>query len=138
VSAVYSSNALHAQHKRILGQVPRVAQAVLLPELSEQILHAAHARVVVGEVALKEGVDAAAHDEPHDGAQIASAKAGSYPRDTQVGEAEDGEHTAREHAEQLKRVPFVGEVAHNLGFDREVGCRLPGQESKIAGRHGGC
>jgi hypothetical protein len=70
----YSSDRLHTQHKGVLGEVARVAQAVLLPQLAEQVLHAAHGAEVVGEVALEKGVDAAAEDEPHDGREVAVAQ----------------------------------------------------------------
>lgn len=60
VELTYSRDGLHAQDKGVLGQVARVAEGVLLPQLAKQILHAAHALEVVGKVALEEQVDAAA------------------------------------------------------------------------------
>ena len=56
----YSGDSLHAQNESVLGQVARVAEGVLLPQLAKQVLHAAHVPEVVGKVALEERVDAAA------------------------------------------------------------------------------
>jgi hypothetical protein len=54
----YGRNGLHAEHKGILGKVARVGERVLLPQLTKQILHAAHIAEVVGKVPFKEQMDA--------------------------------------------------------------------------------
>lgn len=47
----YSSDGLHAEHEGVRGQVARVGEGVLLPELPKEILFWAHQGVVDGEVA---------------------------------------------------------------------------------------
>jgi hypothetical protein len=132
----YSSDSLHAEHKGVLGQIARVAQAVLLPQLAKQVLHAAHGAEVVGKVALEEGVDAAAEHKPHDGGQVAVAERRSDALDERVRDAEDGGTAGGKHADQLKRVPFVGEVARDLGLDGVVGVVLAREEGEVACCHG--
>jgi hypothetical protein len=131
----YSSDSLHAEDKGILCQVPRVAQTVLLPQLSKQILHASHGPEVDGEVSLEKGVDAAAEHEPHDGGQVAIAERWSYPLDEDECDTEDGSASSSKHADQLKRVPLVGEIAHNLGLNGVVRVVLPREEREVAGGH---
>lgn len=71
-SSTYSSDGLHAEDKGVLRQVSGVGQRILLPELPEKILQAAHAPEVVRKVSFKQQVDAAAQDKPHDCRQIRS------------------------------------------------------------------
>lgn len=47
----YSSDGLHAKDEGVRGQVARVGEGVLLPELSEEVLFWAHQGVIEGEVA---------------------------------------------------------------------------------------
>lgn len=42
----YRGDRLHAQHKRIRGEVPRVRESIFLPQLTEQILGRSHARMI--------------------------------------------------------------------------------------------
>lgn len=46
----YSSDGLHAKDEGVRGEVARVGEGVLLPELSKEILFRAHQGVVDGEV----------------------------------------------------------------------------------------
>lgn len=82
-------------------------------------------------------MDAAAEHKPHDGRQVAVAQVRPDALDESVRDAEDARTARREHAEQLKRVPFVGEVAGNLGLDGVVGMVLARLEREVAGGHGG-
>lgn len=134
----YSSDRLHAQHKGVLGQVARVAQGVLLPQLAEQVVGAAHATEVVGKVALEERVDAAAQDEPHDGREVTGAGIGAQPLDHGIRRAEDGDQTRREDGEQLDGAPFVGQVADNLDLEGVVGVLARGQVGEVCSSHCGC
>jgi hypothetical protein len=61
--STYHSARLHAQHQRIGGQVARVGQSVLLPELGQEGLRAGEAVVVQHEVALEDDVDGARWEE---------------------------------------------------------------------------
>jgi hypothetical protein len=131
----YSSNSLHAKHKGILGQISRVAQTVLLPQLAKQVLHATHGPEVVGKVALEEGVNASTQHKPHDGGQVSVAKRRPYALDERVRDAEDGGATSSKHADQLQRVPFVGKVTSNLGLDGVVRVYLPREEGEVSGSH---
>jgi hypothetical protein len=81
-------------------------------------------------------MDAAAHDEPHDGRQVSRAQRRADALHNHVRNAEDGGDARNEHGEQLERVPFVREVARDLGLDGEVGVDLPREEREVAGRHG--
>ncbi len=130
----YSSDGFHAQDKSILGQVARVAQRVLLPQLAEQILHAAHASEVVGEVALEERVDAPAQHEPHHDGHVRLAGARAQSHEDGIGDAEDDGAPRREHANQLERVPVVGDVAHDLDAEGVVG--VQGHRRGRIGSHG--
>ena len=65
--AYYRGDGLHAQHERVLGQVPRVRERVLLPELAEEGLQPAHGAEVDDVVPLEEEVDAPAEHEPQEG-----------------------------------------------------------------------
>lgn len=47
----YGGDGLHAENEGVRGQVARVGEGVLLPELSKEILFRAHQGVVDGEVA---------------------------------------------------------------------------------------
>jgi hypothetical protein len=132
----YGGDRLHAEHKGVLGQVARVAQAVLLPQLAKQILHAAHGAEVVGEVALEKGVDASAQDEPHDGREVAVAERGPDPLDEGERDAKDDGAAACEHADQLERGPFVQDEACDRGADGVVRVVLPREEGEVAGCHG--
>lgn len=134
--ATDSRDSLHTKDKGVLGKVARVAQAVLLPQLAKQVLHATHGPEVVGEVALKKGVNAPAQDEPHDGREIAAAQRWSDLLHQDIGDAEDDCAARRKHGEQLQRVPFVGQVAHDLRLDGIVGVDLPREEREVAGSHG--
>jgi hypothetical protein len=134
-SGTYGGDSLHAEHKGVLGQVARVAQAVLLPQLAEQILHAAHGAEVVGEVALEKGVDAAAQDEPHDGREVAVAERGPDLLDEAVRDAKDDDAAGHEHADQLERVPFVQDEACDGGANGVVRVVLPREEGEVAGCH---
>lgn len=125
----YGSNGLHAQDEGVLGEVAGVAEGVLLPELAKQVLHAAHVPEVVGKVALEERVDAAAQHEPHHDGHIGIAGVGSRPHQDCIRDAEDGSAARGEHADQLKRVPLVGHVAHDLDAERVV---------RVQRRCGGC
>lgn len=58
------SDRLHTENKGILGQISRVGQGVLLPQLAKNGLKTAHGAKVDDIVALKEEVDASAQDEP--------------------------------------------------------------------------
>ena len=120
IKKTYSSDCLHAQDEGVLGQVARVAEGVLLPQLAKQILHAAHAPEVVGEVALEERVDAAAQHEPHHDRHVRVAGVGPCPHQDRVGDAEDNSAPRREHAEQLNRVELIGHVTHDLYTERVV------------------
>lgn len=131
----YGSDCLHAQHKRILGQIARVAQTVLLPQLAKQVLLTAHPPEVVGKVALEEQMNAAAKNEPHDGRQVAIAQTGAHPLDNHEGDAENDGATSGEHANQLQCVPLIRKVSYNLRLDRVVWVHLPGQEGKVASCH---
>jgi hypothetical protein len=131
----YSSNSLHAKHKGILGQVPRVAQAVLLPQLAKQILHASHGPEVVCKVAFEKRVDASTQHKPHDGGEVPVAESRPYLLDDNKRDAENGSASGGKHADQLKRVPPVGKVACNLGFDGVVRVVLPGEQREVAGSH---
>jgi hypothetical protein len=134
-SATYGGDSLHAEHKGVLGQVPRVAQTVLLPQLAKEILHAAHGPEVVGEVALEKGVNAATQHKPHDGREITVAECRPHPLDEGIGNAKDDSAATSKHADQLERVPFVRDEACNLGLDGVVGVVLPREEGEVAGRH---
>jgi hypothetical protein len=135
VLVTYSSDSLHTEDKGILSKVPGVAQTVLLPQLAKQIVHASHGPEVDGKVSLEEGVDASAEHEPHDGGQVAVAETWSYPLDEHICNTEDGSASSSKHADQLKRVPLVGEVACNLGLDGVVRVVLPREEREVAGSH---
>jgi hypothetical protein len=119
-----------------LGQVARVAQAVLLPQLAKQVLHAAHGPEVVGKVALEKGVDTSAQHKPHDGREVTVAERRPYPLDDGKGDPEDDSASSSKHADQLERVPFVGDEACNLGLDGVVRVVLPREEGEVAGGHG--
>jgi hypothetical protein len=135
VSVTYSSDSLHTEDESILCQVPGVAQTVLLPQLAKQILHASHGPEVDGKVSLEKGVDAPAEHKPHDGGQVAVAETWSYPLDEDVCNTEDGSTSSSKHADQLKGVPLVGEVACNLGLNGVVRVVLPREEREVAGGH---
>jgi hypothetical protein len=131
----YSSDSLHAQYKGTLRQVPRVAQAVLLPQLAEQVLHASHVPEVVGEVALEKGVDASAQHKPHNSSKIRVTERQSYPLNENVGDGEDDSASGSKHADQLQRVPLIGKIAYNLRLDGLVRVLLPEEQCEIAGGH---
>lgn len=56
----YGRDGLHAQYKRILGEVARVRERVLLPELAKEILLVAHASKIVGKISFKKQMYASA------------------------------------------------------------------------------
>jgi len=133
----YSSDRLHAQHKGVLGQVARVAQGVLLPQLAKQVVCAAHVAEVVGKVALEERVDAAAEHKPQDGRVVGSAGVRPRALDHGVGAAEDGGNACAEDGQQLDGAPLVGQVAHNLYLERVVGVRARCEARRVGSCHGG-
>ena len=57
----YCSDGLHAEHKRVAGQITRVGHGVFFPQLPEKVLPPGHACVVEREVAFEEEVDGAAY-----------------------------------------------------------------------------
>lgn len=132
----YSSDRLHAENKGVLGEVARVAQRVLLPQLAEEVVHAAHVPEVVGKVALKERVYASAQDEPHDDSQVRGAGIGAQTLDHDICHAEDGDTSSREHEQQVKRARLVGQVANNFLLDGVVGMRARGGHRRIGFGHG--
>ena len=131
----YSSDRLHAENKSVLGEVARVAQSVLLPQLAKKIVHATHVPEVVGKVALKERVYASAQDEPHDGSQVRGAGIGAQTLDHDIRYAEDGDASSREHEQQVKRARLVGQVANNLLLYGVVRMRARGHR-RIGFGHG--
>jgi len=139
VKKTYGGDGLHTQDEGVLRQVPRVAQTVFLPQLAEQILHASHGPEIDGEVSLEKGVNASTQHKPHDGGEITVAERWPYPLDEYKRDGEDGNASSDEHADQLKCIPFVGEVARDLGLDGVVRVVLAREESEVAGGHGeGC
>ena len=132
----YGSDRLHAQHKGVLGQVARVAQGVLLPQLAKQVVGAAHVAEVVGKVALEEGVDGAAQDEPHNGRHVTRAGIGPQALDAGIGDAEDDGKASSEDGQQLDGAPFVGQIAHNLHLEWVVGVLAHGEVGEVGCSHG--
>lgn len=132
----YRGDSLHAQHESVLCQVSRVAQAVLLPQLAKQILLAAHPLEVVRKVSLEEQVDASTQHKPQNGCKVAVAEIGSNSLHNHKGDAEDGSAACCKHADKLKSVPFVGQVADDLRLDGVVGVRLARGKRKVTCCHG--
>jgi len=131
----YSSDRLHAEHEGVLGEVARVAQRILLPQLAEQIVEATHVPEVVGKVALKERVDAAAQHKPHYCGQVAGAGIGSQTLDHDIRDAKDGDAARSEYEQEIQGAPFVSQVAHNLPLNGVVRV-LARDKRDVCGSHG--
>ena len=59
------SDTLHAKDKRVLRQVPRVRECILLPHLAEEGLLRSQSRVICCIVSFEEDMDRPREDEPH-------------------------------------------------------------------------
>jgi hypothetical protein len=90
---------------------------------------------VVGKITLEEGVDAAAHDEPHDGRQVAGAGIGPQSHDADIGQRADCGDTGEEHGQQFDCAPFVGQVAHNLDLEGVVGVSSRWKGGEVTAAH---
>jgi hypothetical protein len=119
----YSGDALHDEDERVAGQVARVAERVLLPDLGEWVLVASQGGVVDAEVALEEEVDKSTHDEPEEGELVAETLDGRMAlgvgeRDSAKG---DGTEGGEEQGEGVLHGVGVGDIVIKHQIQRVVG-----------------
>lgn len=123
VQETYGGDALHDEDERVAGQVARVAERVLLPDLGEWVLVASQGGVVDAEVALEEEVDKAAHDEPEEGELVAETLDGRVALG--VGERNradsDGSKGREEQGESILHGVGVWDIVIKHQIQRVVG-----------------
>lgn len=145
-SPASSRDRLHAQHKRVVCQVPTIRKRILFPHLPNQGLVRSQVGEVQGVVAFEEDVYAARKDKPHDRDELGGAERGLDALGDEVGGCEEGGAGAEEDAEEVRDGGLVGEVADDCGIERVVGvwwvdelARIVGElvEVGLHGRHRG-
>lgn len=119
-SPAHSRHGFHAEHERILREVPRIGKCVLLPHLANQGLLATQVRVVVGVVAFEEHVDRAGEDKPHYGEKLAAAESRLDGFREEVGAREEDSTGAEEHTQEGRDSPFIWRVVGDVGSERVV------------------
>jgi len=72
----YSGDVLHDDDERVAGEISRVTERVLLPDLTKDSLVSGQGLVVDTEVTLEEGMNESTHDEPEECGLTAKALEG--------------------------------------------------------------